>query len=508
MEVGFFMAGNIAKDIQMNLDYIKELLKDCDDLVIRELEIGEIVKVKMAVIYIDGLIDKSFLSEYGVGFLVQEEELKSFTEKGYQTSILDVIKKEVLATSEIQEEEEWDIIIRFILSGDTLLLVDNSSKSLIIGTRGAPSRGIDEPETEAVIRGPREGFTEVAKFNTTLIRRRIRDPNLKVKVHSMGRRSKTDVFVMYMEDIVDKKLLDEVNNRLDNVDIDGIMDSSVLEYLIEDNYLSPFPQMDNTERPDSVAASILEGRVAIIVDNSPFVLLAPSTIGTLSQSAEDYYTRWLEASVVRLLRLLCALLIFLPAPLYVAITAYHPGLLPTRLIYFLSASRINVPFPSVVEALLMELTMEILRESGTRISGPIGSTIGIVGGLIIGQAAVEAGIVSPLMIIIVAISTIAAFAIPSYELSAAFRLIKFLFIGMAAIAGLYGVMIGIILLGTHLVVLNSFGIPYTSPYSGLGVEEGDLKDTLVKAPVQRLWLRPGFTFPRNKKRMKREDKDE
>lgn len=306
---------------------------------------------------------------------------------------------------------------------------------------------------------------------------------------------------MYIKDIANDDLLQEVKKRLDDVDIDAILDSSILEHLIEDSYLSPFPQIENTERPDSVAASLYEGRVALIVDTSPFALLIPATIGTLLQSSEDHYTRWLEASGIRILRILAIFLALLSPALYVAITAYHPGILPTRLMYFLAASRVDVPFPAFVEAVMMELTMEVLRESGTRFAGPIGTTIGIVGGLIIGQAAVDAGIVSPLMIIIVAITTISSFVIPSYELSAAIRILKFGLILLAGIFGLYGVVIGVILLGIHLTSLNSFGIPFTSPYSGLGIEEGDLMDTLVKAPTRRLWLRPGFTFPQNKRRM-------
>lgn len=498
----------LSSDIEKNMDYIYKTLKDSDDLIIRYLELGDIVSVKVNLIYIDGLINKEFLSEYAVGFLTEEEDLQLFTSEEDKYEAYDIIKDEVLATSEIQEENQWDEIIRFILSGDTIVLVEKSNKAIVIGTRGAQFRGIDEPQTEAVVRGPREGFTEVGRFNTSLVRRRVRDPNLKVKFKSIGRRSQTDVTVMYIEGIVDDKLLAEVNKRLDNVDIDGILDSSILDHLISDNYLSPFPQAENTERPDKVAASLLEGRVSIIVDNTPFALILPATIGTLYQSAEDHYTKWTEASVVRILRVIGGLLIFLPAPLYIAITAYHPGLLPTKLIYFLSASRINVPFPAVVEIFLMEITMEILRESGTRISGPIGSTIGIVGGLIIGEAAVEAGIVSPLVIILVAMSTIASFTLPSYDFSAALRILKLPFILLASLFGLYGIMIGIILLGTHLVTLNSFGIPYTSPYSGLGIEEGDLKDTLVKAPIQRLWLRPGFTFPKNKRRMRSDKKDD
>jgi spore germination protein len=324
----------------------------------------------------------------------------------------------------------------------------------------------------------------------------------------VGTRSKTDVAILYIEDIADDNLVSEVRRRIDAVDIDAVLDSSILEHLIEDDYKSLFPQIDNTERPDTVAASLYEGRVAIIVDNSPFVLIVPGTLGTLLQSTEDYYSRWSEGTLLRLIRFVAVLLATLSPALYIAITAYHPGLLPTRLVYYVGASRVNVPFPAVIEATIMELTMELIRQAGTRISGPIGSTIGIVGGLIIGQAAVEAGIVSNLMIIIVAITTIATFAIPSYELGSALRICKFGFIFLSGIFGLYGIMLGVILLFSHIVILNSFGIPLSSPYSGLGIEQGDLKDTFVKGPIQSLWQRPGFTKPKNIKRMKREKKNE
>ena len=229
----------------------------------------------------------------------------------------------------------------------------------------------------------------------------------------------------------------------------------------------------------------------------------PATIGTLLQSAEDYYSRWTITSLIRLLRIVAGFLAILSPALYIAITSFHPGLIPTKLTYYVAASRINVPFPSVVEAFLMEITIELLREAGTRISGPIGTTIGIVGGLIIGQAAVEAGIVSPLMIIIVAVTTIAAFALTSYELASGLRVCRFALMILAAILGLYGIMLGVVILTTHLARLNSFGIPFTSPYSGLGIEEGDLKDTLIKAPIQNLEFRPKFTFNKNKRRMRR-----
>lgn len=502
------MYKKISTDIEKNLDYIKETLKGSSDLIIREFQIGDVYRVKLATVYIDGLASKDFVSDFAIRSLFREEELKSFTLKGLQTSIVKAIQDDGIDSSDIAEIDEFEDILDGILSGDTILFIDGSKKAITLDTKNFPSRGIEEPKTESLIRGPREGFVEILRFNTALVRRRIRDTNLNVEVHKVGKRSKTSVALLFIKDIVNPKFLLEVRKRLKNINIDSVIDSATLEHLIEDNYLSPFPQIENTERPDSVAASLYEGRIAIIVDNSPFVLILPATIGTLLNSTEDYYSRWTDASVKRLLRYLSVILILFPSALYVAITVYHPGILPTKLSYYLAASRINVPFPALVEALMMESTMELLRESGTRISGPIGTTIGIVGGLIIGQAAVEAGIVSPLMIIIVAISAIATFAVPSHEFSTALRISKFILILFSGVLGLFGFMIGIIIIGTHILSLNSFGIPFSSPYSGLGIEEGDLKDTFIKAPLKRLWLRPGFTFPKNKKRMKEGKKDE
>jgi len=506
MEVGFFM--QLSKDLEINIEYFKMKFNDCDDIIYRELTIGYEHKVKIAYIMIDGLAKKEELSDFVVESLINDLNDQEFTEADYKGKLLDYIIDEAIASSEVKKQDDMDTILNFIMSGDTFLMVDGYEEGIVIGSRGWASRSVGESVTEAVIRGPRDGFTETLRVNTTLVRRRIKDTKLKLKVVKCGKRSVTDVAIMYIDDIANNELVNEVKRRIEKIDIDAIVDSSILEHLIEDNFLSPFPQIENTERPDSVAAAIYEGRVAILVDNSPFALMVPATLGTLMQSSEDHYNRWWEANVVRMLRILAVLLVLLPSAIYIAITAYQPGLLPTKLVYYLGASRINVPFPATIEAILMEIVMEILRQAGTRISGPIGSTIGIVGGLIIGQAAVEAGIVSNLMIIIVAITTVATFAIPSYELAAAFRLWKYIIIVLSSFLGMYGIMIGIILLGSHLVVLNSFGIPFSSPYTGLGIEQGDLKDTFVKAPIQRLWLRPGFTKPKDNKRMKAGKKDE
>lgn len=498
----------ISKDIDENLKHIKDLLKGSSDLIIREFEAGDVPRVKMATIFIDGLGSKEFVSDFVIRSLLREKKLQPATIKGVKTSIIDAVVKYGVSSADMSEEDDFEEIINAILIGDTVLLMDNSEKAIVLDTKSFPARSVDEPTTESLIRGPREGFVEALRTNVALVRRRIRDTGLNIDMYKIGRRSKTSVAVIYIEDIVNPKLLKEVKKRLDKIDIDAISDSSSLEFLIEDNYLSPFPQIENTERPDTVAASIYEGRVSIIVDGSPFSLILPATVGTLLNSSEDYYSRWTDSSTKRILRLIAVLLVTLPSALYVAVTVYHPGILPSKLIYFLAANRINVPFPALIEALIMEGTMEILRESGTRISGPIGSTISIVGGLVIGQAAVDAGIVNPLMIIIVAISAIATFVVPSHGLSTALRLSKFALIILSGLLGLYGLMLGIIVLGSHILSLNSFGIPFSSPYSGLGVKEGDLKDTLIKAPITKLWSRPAFTFPQNIRRMRGGKKDE
>jgi len=497
------MGDNISKNLEQNIDTLKSILKDCDDIVYRFIEVGDDPRIEACLVFVDGLINKELISEYAIQLMLTDSEGEDISVGKLKMDVLKTLSRRAIAIPEVEEEESLDKAIDAILVGETVLFIDGEAKALVLSSRGWKTRGIDEPESETVIRGPRDGFSETLMFNLALVRRRIRDPKLKVQFISVGRRSKTSLAIMYIEDIVNRKILREVDRRLRNIDIDGVLDSAMLEHLIEDNYMSAFPQIDSTERPDSTASSIYEGRVAILVDNSPFALLVPGTVGTLLQSPEDYYNRWPITTITRILRLVALFLSALAPALYIAITSFHPGIIPTRLTYFLGASRVYVPFPVVVEAFLMEMTIELLRESGTRIAGPIGNTIGIVGGLIIGQAAVEAGIVSPLMIIIVAVTTISGFVLPSYEMASGLRVWRFILMGLSAVFGLYGIMLGIVTLSTHMARLESFGIPFTAPYSGLGLQEGDLKDTLIKAPIQKLQLRPIFTLTKNRRRMRK-----
>lgn len=492
----------VHKKLDKNMKKIKDIFKNCDDVVYRQFKVGINQEFSLAIIYVDGLVNSDAISDFALRPLLETARKVEPTPLTIRDNLYSLITEGNISISEVKEAETINEVVDAVLVGETALLIDGYEKVAILSTRGWEKRGIDEPETEVVIRGPRDGFTETLRTNTVAIRRRIRDPMLKVKMVEIGERSKTDVAVLYMEDVVNEKLLSEVKERLERIKIDAIIESSVLEEVIEDNSISPFPQMENTERPDSVAASILEGRIALIVDNTPFALVLPATLGTFMQSSEDYYTRWAIASVARIIRYIAGFVAVLAPGLYIATTAFNPELLPTGLAFYVASTRINVPFPAVVEAFAMELTIEFLREAGTRISGPIGTTIGIVGGLIIGQAAVEAGIVSPLMIIVVAVTTVASFTLPSYEFAAGLRFYRFFIMILSAILGLYGVMLGIIVMGTHLVRLSSFGVPFTSPFSGLGFGTGDLKDTVIRAPIRKLKYRPDFTFPKDKKRIR------
>ncbi len=502
---------SISKDIETNLKIIKETLIDCDDIVYRPITVGKTQKYNLAIIYTDGLADKELVSNFALEPLLHEAREEEPSPNRVKYNLYDLIKKANLAITEIGEVETLNEVVDKVLIGETVLLINNYEKVMVLSSRGWPMRGVNEPQIETVVRGPRDGFNETLKVNTSLIRRRIRDPKLKVKNMQLGVRSKTDVALMYIEDIVDGDILKEVNKRLKSIKIDAILESGNIEHLIEDNRFSPFPQCQSTERPDAVAAGIYEGRVAIVVDNTPFALMVPSTVNTLLQSPEDYYDRWLISSLIRLIRYFAMAVALLFPALYIAMTAYHPGMLPTQLAIYVAATRVTVPFPAFVEAFIMEGTIELLREAGARLSGPIGTTIGIVGGLVIGQAAVEAGIVSPLMVIIVAVTTISSFVIPNYSFATGFRFIRFIIMALAAVLGLYGIMLGLILLASHLVTLKSFGVPYTNPFTNIGRSLIDLKDSFIKIPIKDMTRRPIYTKVTDKDRKpykESNDKDE
>lgn len=489
----------LKKNFKENLDVINDYLVDCDDVITRDFYLKSTSKHKMAIVYIDGLADKNLLQDNILKSLMLFTR-QSEMEYNVGQNLFDMVKEGLLTAADVKETDNFGEVIMGILSGDTILLIDKQEKALIVSSRGWEKRGVEEPSTEAVIRGPHDGFTETYRVNVALIRRRLKDPNLKVQTIKLGRHTRTDVGIMYIKGVAKPTIVDEVLKKLNTIDIGGVLESGDIEEIIEGDWLSPFPQFRRTERPDVIASGLIEGNVAIICDNTPFVLLAPTTLLSLFQSPEDYYERWHIASMIRLLRLAAAFFSFTLPALYIAITAFHPGMLPTDLVLSIAATREGVPFSSVLESLIMVLALEILREAGIRLPGPIGQTIGIVGGLVVGEAAVKASLVSPIMVIVVAVSAISSFSIPNHSIAITFRLLTFVFIILATIAGLYGIMLGLLGLAIHLVTLKSFGAHYLSPFISFRWSES--KDTIIRAPVPSMKIRPGYTRPEDINRIK------
>ena len=479
----------LFKMLQKNMDNITEMLDNPDDLMIRKFTVGE--DYPCAVVYIDGLIDRDLIQNSML------ENFQSITSNGKSpkelVTVFDEIYKKFISITKITKGTTLEDVSNAVLSGKAVFYLDGMNTVLIMDVMGGESRAIEQPITETLIRGPRTSFVENIGTNLSLLRRNIQAPNLRLKTQTIGRRSKKSLVVAYVEGIVNPAILEEVNRRLSTLDIDDAPESGFIEQWIEDSFLSPFPQLLDTERPDAVSSSLLQGKVAIMLDGTPFVLIMPITISDIFKSAEDYYERWLYGTLLRILRYFGAFLaLFLPG-IYIALTTFHQGLLPSKLAFSIAAAREGVPFPPLAEAILMVVTMELLQEAGVRLPTPIGQTIGIVGGLVIGEAAVQAGIVSPTMVIVIALTAIAVYTSPTFSLGISLRILRFAFMFAAAAFGLYGIVLVYIMINIHIVNLKSFGIPYSTPFAPTMLR--DFKDLVFRAPRTVLTKRPEYLLP-------------
>lgn len=498
------ITANFSKKLSENEKQINEILKDCDDIVKKEFRNEKDLSKKIFLCYTDGLVKTEMIEESIIRPFLK---VMRGTEEKTEDWLL-ALYRLILETADVKEGKTMDTMIEAVLSGNTVLFADGYNRGLIISTKGFPVRGISEPESEVVMRGSKDSFNENLRTNTALIRRRIKDTRLKVKQSKVGKRSRTNVAILYIEDLAKSELVEQIQKEINEIIIDGILDNGMLEHLLEKNPFSPFPQYQNTERPDKVASALLEGRIAIVVDNSPGVLLVPVTFHCFFQASDDYYNRFYVASFERILRYVAAFLSIGMPGLYIAILNFHTEVLPTNLVLNFGAARLGVPFPVVVELLLMELAFELLREAGVRMPGQMGNTIGVVGGLIVGQAAVEAGLVSTIVVIIVSLTAIASFSIPNESFTSVFRLLKFLLIGTCAIWGIYGFFIGMLAVLLHLCGLKSYGIPYLLPsVSSEGLHYNSQKDYMTKWPISFMKERPIFTKKGARIRMKDKKKE-
>lgn len=443
-----------------------ENLQECDDLTHQSFPLQQV-----DLVYFDHLISKESFNQ---------QLLLPLLENGQEgvTKLLDPLQS--------NRQYEAKEVILGILSGGVAIF--HGAEVYILNLYSPDMRAVSQSETETVITGPHDSFTEQASINLALIRARLRSSHLKVLKLSVGEIAKTDVYLLYVQDIANMEYVEEAKKRINKIEIDAILDANMLIQFMDDSKLSIFPQFLTSERPDAIVSKLVAGRIVCLVDGSPSVTSMPTSFFEFFSSSDDYYQRWILGSATRVLRFLAFVITVSFTAMYVSVTTYHYEMIPENLLLTLTESRSRVPFPPIYEALLMEVTIELLREAGARLPTKIGQTIGIVGGIVIGQAAVQAGLTSNILIIAVASSAIASFVIPSYVMSASIRLIRFGLILLAGMWGNFGIVVGISAIVIHMSGLTSLGTSYLTPVAPFQLN--DWKDIFIRAPFSALRLRP------------------
>jgi spore germination protein KA len=481
---------SMAEKIPANIKDVKAKIRRefdrCEDLVIRTLEIGENNFITMLVVYIDGMVDKQILNSHVLRPLLIDARTAPLAKTADKRTIVNIIERNLLDNCEVLELTDYKQSVDKILSGDTVLYIDGCDIALATCTKGFPLRNVEEPDTESNVRGPREGFVESFRINTSLIRKRIKSPALKIEEMTIGRQTNTKVGIVYVEGIADRNVVEEVKKRLFSIDIDGVLESGMLEELIMDSPLSPIPTIANSEKPDKIAGKLLEGRVAIITDGTPFVLTVPNLFIEAFQSNEDYYSLPFFSSFIRILRYAAfAISVYGPA-LYVAMLGFHQSVIPFRLVATIAAARQGLPFDSFTEAFIMGIAFELLREAGVRMPKPVGQAVSIVGALVLGEASIRAGIAGAPMVIITAITAICGFILTPYY--SFMPIARFFLLVSAQVLGLLGISLVTAAGLIHLCSLRSFGVPFMAPLAPLNLS--DLKDTIIRAPLWTMLKRP------------------
>lgn len=483
----------ISTELSVNLEVIRQkfLMAKNQDVIIREFRIGRKLKAYMA--YIDGMVDKQTLNLSIFSQLMSKDVFEGLGEE----CPVDYLIENILTVHEVKKSNKYSDAVMQILNGMSALFVEGCSECILIETRGYEKRNVEAPKVETVVKGPQEGFTENLRTNVILIRRIIKNENLVTEMLPVGNTNHSNCAVMYLEGIANSKVIEEVKKRLNRIDADFIMGDGMLEQYIEDNSLMLFPQMISTERPDRTASFIMEGKVVIIGEGTPFALTAPVTFFGLFHTSEDVFVRWPGGNFLRLIRIFGLLsATFLPG-LYVALTLYHVEMIPTELLISIAKAKELVPFPTLLEVLIMEISFELIREGGIRVPNVIGQTLGIVGALILGQAAVAAGLVSPMLVIIVSITGLGSFAIPNYTLAIAIRIERFLFIFAGAVLGFYGISLMAVIITFLVCSMKSFGVPYLAP---VAPKTKANVDVFFRFPIWAHKKRPDVLNTPNKKR--------
>ena len=483
----------VSVDYKTNLDYCKKLAGKNADVLIREFFLAD--GRRSFTVLVDGMCDKDG-AEQNLILPAMKLNISGNIDK---MTPLEQLNQIVLNT-EVSEQPSLSQGYISALTGDLFLCIEGLKAGFVIGLRSIESRSVSSSDTAGSVIGPHEAFTENLRTNTALLRRRIADPNFTIEMLKVGLRSHTSVGLCYIRGVTNNKLVDSLRKQIESITIDLLNDSGELEQLLEQYPLSPFPQIGGTEKPDTVVSEICEGRVGIIVNGSPFVLLAPATLSSMMQVTEDKYQRWTYSSFLKVLRWVAFILSVSAPSLYVAVVSYHPGLLPADLLLLSAANRANVPFSALAEVIIMEFFIELLREASIRLPGSISTAMSIVGGIIVGDASIQAGLVSPLLVIIVGLTSLTTFVIPSYELASSMRLVKYFLLILSAVLGILGFTLGIVIFISQLCALSSYGTEFTAPFSP--TYKKGFAQSIIELPIFRRRTRPEYYEPIDTIRMK------
>lgn len=485
------------KDLELNFPNIYSILGTNSDFVYRRIYVANNNKLSVSVFYMDGMVDNQLISDYVIKPLMQAEQ---FTKCDCEADVISMIDQGTVYFANTKKRTKIKDVLNDVLTGSVVLLFDRQRLAFTFETKGFDKRPITEPSIENVIKGAKDTFVETIRVNTATCRRKIKSPNLVIEEVIVGRQTKTPVAICYMRNITNDSLVKEVKKRLNDVEVDNVLTTGYLEEFIIDDKSSAFPQIQFTERPDRFCTNLLDGRVGLIIDGMPITYIIPGTLLQFLQAPEDYSQNYLISSAIRYLRFTSMFVTLLLPAFFVSITNFHQEMIPTELTFSIIAAKQGVPFPMFVEVILMLIAFEVLVEAGIRLPQPIGQTISIVGALVVGQAAVQAKLLSPVTVIVIAITAITSFVMPNQDFSNALRLWRFLFVIISCVIGIYGLTMGLVLLLYHWCKIDSFGVPYLSPF--VGDEEVQLGDTLFRLHLTTMKYRPASLRAKNKRMMR------
>ncbi|MBW5449319.1 spore germination protein [Cohnella sp. CFH 77786] len=474
---------HVSENLEFNLHLLQNrFFNEVDDLYIRTDD-----QCNFAIIYLHTMVDQTILDRDILPVLYETSPANTPEE------MFVFLKQKAIPVGDTRQVHHLDNVVQALVQGQVVILMKGIDCAFLTSALNNRQRPIDDPKTEPALRGPKDAFIENVDTNVALLRQRIHSPLLKIKKYTLGTITQTRIVMVYLEHAANAELIEELKKRIENIHVDAFVSSYQLIEFLQDHPNSLFPTLASTERPDKIEFQLIDGGFAVMVDGTPFVIYGPIQFLSLLKAPDDYYFTFWLSSAIRILRLGAVLISLLLPSFYIALTSFHQEMIPTKLAINLSSGREPIPFPSMVEVLLMEGTFELLREAALRMPKLIGNAISIVGALVIGEAAVNAGIISPMMVIIVSITAIASFAIPDITLGITTRVLKFVFIGLAGFLGFFGISWGLMLLFAYLTGLRSFGVPYLTPLAPFILR--DWKDTLLRFPLRNLAEKPTFAAP-------------